>query len=315
MVQVIRGNELSEVMRAEIAAEAAEFRRATGVRPGLAVVLVGEDPASLVYVRMKGKAADKAGFYSRQITLPDHTAQAELLGTIDGLNADARVHGILVQLPLPRQIETSAVLRHIDPGKDVDGFHPINAGRLAIGDPTVLAPCTPAGIIEMLLRSGHDPKGKHVVVVGRSTIVGRPVALLLLRDARGGNATVTVAHSRSRDLGEITRLADILIAAVGRPELITRDMVKPGVVVIDVGVNRVDDASAPKGYRLVGDVAYDEVAEVAAAISPVPGGVGPMTITMLLRNTLEAARQLEASGRTLVEEDAEEPQPVQAEAG
>ena len=297
MTQVIRGDELSEVMRAEIASEAASFRADTGIRPGLAVVLVGEDPASAVYVRMKGKAADRADFYSRQITLSDRTPQDELLGIIDGLNADPRVHGILVQLPLPRHISTAAVLRHIDPGRDVDGFHPVNAGRLASGDPDVLAPCTPAGIIEMLLRSGHDPAGRHVVVVGRSTIVGRPVALLLLRDGRGGNATVTVAHSRTRDLAGITRAADILIAAVGRPRLITRDMVKPGVVVIDVGVNRVEDASAPKGYRLVGDVVYDEVAEVAAAISPVPGGVGPMTITMLLRNTLEAARRLHADGR------------------
>jgi methylenetetrahydrofolate dehydrogenase (NADP+)/methenyltetrahydrofolate cyclohydrolase len=323
MTQVIRGTELSEVMRAEIAADAATFREETGVRPGLAVVLVGEDPASIVYVRMKGKAADKADFYSRQITLPDRTPQDELLGVIDGLNADPRIHGILVQLPLPAQIETAAVLRHIDPDKDVDGFHPINAGRLAAGDATVLAPCTPAGIIEMLLRSGHDPKGKHVVIVGRSTIVGRPVALLLLRDGRGGNATVTVAHSRTANLAEITRSADILIAAVGRPELIRRDMVKPGVVVIDVGVNRVDDPSAPKGYRLVGDVAYDEVAAVAAAISPVPGGVGPMTITMLLRNTLEAAKRLHAEGRASQEAALAEaasagagaPEPVETETG
>lgn len=292
-------------MRAEIAAEASAFRRETGVRPGLAVVLVGEDPASTVYVRMKGKAADRAEFYSRQITLTKDTSEAELLGVVDGLNADPRVHGILVQLPLPRQIETAAVLRRIDPGKDVDGFHPINAGRLAAGDPDVLAPCTPAGIIEMLLRSGHDPKGKHVVVVGRSTIVGRPVALLLLRDAPGGNATVTVAHSRTRDLAEITRQADILIAAVGRPSLIGGDMVKPGAVVIDVGVNRVDDPTAAKGYRLVGDVAYEDVADVAGAISPVPGGVGPMTITMLLRNTLEAAKRLAADGRTATEADLE----------
>ncbi len=311
MPQIILGSELSEVMRAEIAAEAALFRRETGVRPGLAVVLVGGDPASEVYVRMKGKAAAKADFYSRQVTLAESTSQDELLGVMDGLNADPHVHGILVQLPLPSQIDTNAVLRAVDPAKDVDGFHPFNAGRLATGDPTVLAPCTPAGIIEMLLRSGHDPKGKHVVVVGRSTIVGRPLALLLLRDGRGGNATVTVAHSRTRNLGEVTRTADILIAAVGRPGLITRDMVKPGVVVIDVGVNQIEDPSAPKGYRLVGDVAYDEVAELAAAISPVPGGVGPMTITMLLRNTLEAARTLASAGRgtraASVSEDLGEP--------
>ncbi|MGH7555553.1 MAG: bifunctional 5,10-methylenetetrahydrofolate dehydrogenase/5,10-methenyltetrahydrofolate cyclohydrolase [Longimicrobiales bacterium] len=317
MTQVIRGTDLSEMMRAEIAADAAAFRRETGVRPGLAVVLVGQDAASMVYVGMKGKAADKADFYSRQITLPESTPQEELLGVIDGLNADPRVHGILVQLPLPPQIDNAAVLRHVDPAKDVDGFHPFNAGRLASGDRTVLAPCTPAGIIEMLLRSGHDPKGKHVVIVGRSTIVGRPVALLLLRDGPGGNATVTVAHSRTRNLAEVTRTADILIAAVGRPELIKRDMVKPGVVVIDVGVNRIEDPSAPKGYRLVGDVAYDEVAEVAAAISPVPGGVGPMTITMLLRNTLEAARQLVATGRmtAAVRTRADVGEPVETGAG
>jgi methylenetetrahydrofolate dehydrogenase (NADP+)/methenyltetrahydrofolate cyclohydrolase len=242
---------------------------------------------------MKGKAADRAGFYSRQITLPADTPQDELLGIVHGLNADPAIHGILVQLPLPRHIDSRVILESISPAKDVDGFHPVNAGRLATGDPDVLAPCTPAGVIEMLLRSGYDTKGKHAVIVGRSNIVGRPVAMLLLRDGRGGNATVTVAHSRTPDLGSFTRQADILIAAVGRPELIKRDMVKPGAVVIDVGVNRVDDPSTEKGYRLVGDVAFDEVAEVAAAISPVPGGVGPMTITLLLRNTLEAARQIE----------------------
>jgi len=294
MAKIISGQELSEVMRREIAADTAAFRDESGTTPCLAVALVGDDPASSVYVRMKGKAAEKAGIASRQYDRAADTSEAELLGIIDDLNADPAVHGILVQLPLPRHIDTGKVLVRIDPAKDVDGFHPINAGRLAIGDPAVLAPCTPAGIIQMLVRSGYDPKGRHVVVVGRSTIVGRPVALLLLRDGPGGNATVTVAHSRSRDLGAITRTADILIAAVGRPELIGRDMVKPGVVVIDVGVNRVDDATAPKGYRLVGDVNFDEVAEVAEAISPVPGGVGPMTITMLLRNTLEAARRQHA---------------------
>jgi methylenetetrahydrofolate dehydrogenase (NADP+)/methenyltetrahydrofolate cyclohydrolase len=229
--------------------------------------------------------------------MQDSTSQDELLGVIAGLNADPDVHGILVQLPVPKHIETQKVLRAIDPAKDVDGFHPLNAGALASGDLSVLAPCTPAGIIEMLVRSGYDPKGQHVVIVGRSTIVGRPVAMLLLRDAPGGNATVTVSHSRTRDLAAITKQADILIAAVGRAEIIRRDMVRPGVVVIDVGVNRVDDPGSPKGYRLVGDVAYDEVAEIAEAISPVPGGVGPMTITMLLANTLEAARrQYTASG-------------------
>jgi len=281
-------------MRAEIAESAAAFRESTGSPPGIAVVLVGEDPASQVYVRMKGKAAGKAGFYSRQIDLPANTPETELLGIVDGLNADPRVHGILVQLPLPDHIDAATVLMRIDPEKDVDGFHPINAGRLAIGDPDVLAPCTPAGVIEMLMRSGYDPAGRHVVVVGRSNIVGRPAALLLLRNGPGGNATVTVAHSRTRDLPHVTRTADILIAAVGRAELIKADMVRPGAVVIDVGVNRVDDPTRETGYRLVGDVAFDEVAEVAEAISPVPGGVGPMTITMLLRNTLQAASRIAA---------------------
>ena len=290
--KVLSGIELSETMRAEIAEQAASFKQQTGVTPGLAVVLVGADPASEVYVRMKGKAAGKAGFHSQQITLPANTTEQHLLGIIDGLNSDARIHGILVQLPLPRHISKERILAAISVDKDVDGFHPVNAGRLAIGDPDVLAPATPAGIIQMLMRNGYDPKGKHAVVVGRSTIVGKPVALLLLQDAPGGNATVTIAHSRTPDLPAITRQADILIAAVGRPEMIKRDMVKPGAVVIDVGTNRVDDPGRPKGYRLIGDVAFDEVSEVAAAISPSPGGVGPMTITMLLANTLKAAQNL-----------------------
>ncbi len=299
MARIINGTELSEVIRAEIREEAEDFHQRTGIRPGLVTVLVGADPASQVYVRMKGKAAEKAGFYSREIVLPESTPEAELLGVVAGLNADPHIHGILVQLPLPPQIDSAKVIRLIDPAKDVDGFHPTNVGRLAIGDPDVLAPCTPAGIIEMLLRSGYDPAGRRAVVVGRSAIVGRPVALLLLRSGLGGDATVTVAHRNTRDLGAVTREAEILIAAVGRPGLITRDMVRPGVVVIDVGVNRVEDPEQPRGYRLVGDVAYDEVAEVAEAITPVPGGVGPMTITMLLRNTLEAARRSVASTRRM----------------
>lgn len=282
-------------MRAEIAEAASEFARETGVRPGLVTVLVGEDAASQLYVRMKGKAADAANFMSRNMVLPETTSQDELLGVIAGLNADPEVHGILVQLPLPDHIAEGAIIEAIDPAKDVDGFHPVNAGRLSAGDPDVLAPCTPAGVVEMLLRSGYDPAGRHVVVVGRSNIVGKPLAQLLLRRGRGGDATVTVAHSRTPDLGAVTRQADIIVAAVGRAELITRDMVKPGAVVIDVGVNRVRDPSREKGYRVVGDVAFDEVAEVAEAITPVPGGVGPMTITMLLANTLEAARRLHAA--------------------
>jgi methylenetetrahydrofolate dehydrogenase (NADP+)/methenyltetrahydrofolate cyclohydrolase len=295
-MRIISGKDLSRTMRAEIAEEAAAFTRETGVRPGLVTVLVGEDPASQLYVRMKGKAADQANFMSRSMVLPETTSQDELIGVIAGLNADPEVHGILVQLPLPDHIAEKAVIDALDPAKDVDGFHPVNTGRLSAGDVDVLAPCTPAGVVELLLRSGYDPAGKHVVVVGRSNIFGKPLAQLLLRRGRGGDATVTVAHSRTADLGSLTRQADIVVAAVGRPELITRDMVKPGAVVIDVGVNRIDDPTSEKGYRVVGDVAFDEVAEVAEAITPVPGGVGPMTITMLLANTLEAARRLHADG-------------------
>lgn len=292
MAKIIDGNEIGAAIRREIAEEAQHLREVTGVVPGLATVLVGNDPASEVYVRMKNRDAEEMGFHSRQITLPAETSEAELLGVVEGLNADPIIHGILVQLPVPRHIDEGRILRAIDPAKDVDGFHPYNVGRLAIGDRDVLAPCTPAGVVEMLLRSGYDPAGKRVVVVGRSNIVGRPLALLLLRRGAGGDATVTVAHSRTPDLGAVTREAEILVAAVGSPELIRGDMVRPGAVVIDVGVNRVDDPSARRGYRLVGDVAYDEVSEVAEAITPVPGGVGPMTRTMLLKNTLQAARQL-----------------------
>ena len=296
MAKILSGTELSKTMRAEIAEDAARFRQETGVTPGLATVLVGDDPASQVYVRMKGKAAEAAGFHSRSIVLPGDASHEQLLGVIDGLNADPEIHGILVQLPLPPQIRTNEVILRIDPAKDVDAFHPMNLGRLAAGDRDVLAPCTPAGIVELLLRNGYDPAGKRVVIVGRSNIVGRPLALLLLRTGRGGDATVTVTHSRTPDLGSVTREADILVAAAGRAHLIRRDMVRPGAIVVDVGVNRVEDPSSERGYRLVGDVAFDEVEEIAEAITPVPGGVGPMTITMLLRNTVEAARRLTAAG-------------------
>lgn len=296
MTRIIDGNEIAEAIRAEVAAGAAAFAERWGYRPGLATILVGTDPASEVYVRMKNRDAERVGFYSRQITLPEATSEEELLGVVEGLNADPRIHGLLVQLPLPKHIDEDRVIRAIDPAKDVDGFHPQNVGRLAIGDRSVLAPCTPAGVVELLTRSGYETAGKHVVVVGRSNIVGKPLALLLLRRGRGGDATVTVAHSRTSDLGAVTRQADILVAAVGVPELIRADMVKPGAVVIDVGVNRVDDPSRERGYRLVGDVAFDEVAQVAEAITPVPGGVGPMTRTMLMANTLEAAkRQVEGA--------------------
>ncbi len=285
---VISGKDISTSIR-ETLRERVERLKDSGVIPGLAVVLVGDDPASQAYVGMKNKAATEAGIHARQTTLPKETSEDELLGVVAGLNADPDIHGILVQLPLPEQIEEPKVLMAIDPSKDVDGFHPINVGRLAAGDLDVMAPCTPRGVIEMLLRSGNDPAGKHAVVVGRSNIVGSPMAALLLRKSPGGNATVTVAHSRTPDLGAITRMADILIVAIGKPNLIRGDMVKPGAVVIDVGVNRVEDDTRERGYRLTGDVAFDEVKEVASAISPVPLGVGPMTITMLLSNTVDAA--------------------------
>ena len=285
---VISGKEISAAIRAELKERVAELKEA-GLTPGLSVVLCGDDPGSHMYVGMKNKAATEAGIHSRQITLPAEVSEDELLGVVAGLNADPEIHGILVQLPLPDQIDEAKVLMAIDPAKDVDGFHPINVGRLATGDLDVLTPCTPRGVIEMLLRSANDPSGKHVVVVGRSNIVGRPMASLLLRKAPGGNATVTVAHSRTPDLGAVTREADILIVAIGQPDLIRGDMVKPGAVVIDVGTNRVEDATRERGYRVTGDVAFDEVKEVAAALSPVPGGVGPMTIAMLLSNTVDAA--------------------------
>ena len=288
--RLLDGKVMARLIRDEIAVEAAELL-ARGIQPGLAVVLVGEDPASQVYVRSKGKACEEAGMHSETIRLPAETTEAELLAVIDRLNADARIHGMLVQLPLPKTINSDAVLRRIDPAKDVDGFHPVNVGKLVIGDPTAFKPATPYGVQEMLIRSGIETKGLNAVVVGRSNIVGRPMANLLIQDGPGGNATVTVCHSRSRDLPSITRGADLLVVAIGRPNFVTADMVKPGAVVIDVGINRVDDPSTPKGYRIVGDVEFEPVAEVASAITPVPGGVGQMTIALLLKNTLQAARQ------------------------
>lgn len=287
--QIISGKDLSATIRAELGARAAELAAEHGVTPGLATVLVGENPASQMYVGMKNKAAKAAGLSSRQITVPEATSQDELLGVVAGLNADPAVHGILVQLPLPGHIDEGTIIEAISPSKDVDGLHPVNAGRLATGSGKFFAPCTPAGVVEMLMRSGHDPEGKHVVVAGRSNLVGQPLANLLLRKAPGGNATVTVCHSRTRDLAAVTRTAEILVVAIGRPEMITADMVRPGAVVIDVGTHRVDDPGSEKGYRVCGDVLFDEVKEVASAISPSPGGVGPMTITMLLANTVTSA--------------------------
>jgi methylenetetrahydrofolate dehydrogenase (NADP+)/methenyltetrahydrofolate cyclohydrolase len=229
--------------------------------------------------------------HSVTIRLPADTPEGELLAAVDRLNTDPEIHGILVQLPLPKHINSEKVLRRIDPGKDVDGFHPMNVGKLVIGDQTALRPATPYGVQQMLIRSGIETKGAHAVIVGRSNIVGRPMANLLIQQGPGGDATVTVCHSRTRDLPAVTRSADILIAAIGKAEFVTADMVRPGAVVIDVGINRVDDAARPKGYRLVGDVAFEQVAQVASAITPVPGGVGPMTIAMLLQNTLQAMQQ------------------------
>jgi methylenetetrahydrofolate dehydrogenase (NADP+) / methenyltetrahydrofolate cyclohydrolase len=292
--EILSGTETAAALRKELAARVEAIRAAQGWVPGLATVLVGDDPASRAYVGMKNRAAGEVGIHSRQIDLPADVPEAELLGCVEGLNADPAIHGILVQLPLPDHIREARILEAIRPEKDVDGFHPVNVGRLSTGDRDVLAPCTPAGIVELLLRNGHDPSGRHVVVVGRSNIVGKPMASLLLRKGRGGDATVTVAHSRTPDLGAVTRLADILIVAVGWPGTVTADMVRPGAVVVDVGVNRVDDPSAEKGYRLVGDVDFEGVRAVAGAITPVPGGVGPMTIATLLSNTLQAALALSA---------------------
>lgn len=287
---LIDGTAIAKQMRAELAAEIAALTE-RGVTPGLAVVLVGENPASQVYVRMKGRACEEAGLYSETHRLPAETSEADVLALVDRLNADARIHGILVQLPLPKQIASQRVLQRIAPAKDVDGFHPENVGKVFVGDPTGFRPATPYGVQQLLVRSGVDTTGAHAVIVGRSNIVGRPMAALLLQDGPGGNATVTVCHSRTRNIGAVTRGADILIVAIGKPEFVTGEMVRPGAVVIDVGVNRVDDPTAKSGYRLVGDVRFAEAAEVAGAITPVPGGVGPMTITMLLYNTVQAARQ------------------------
>ncbi|MEE8115503.1 MAG: bifunctional methylenetetrahydrofolate dehydrogenase/methenyltetrahydrofolate cyclohydrolase FolD [Gemmatimonadales bacterium] len=288
--EIIDGKRIAQDMRQELRPQI-EALTARGVTPGLAVVLVGNNPASQVYVRMKGRACEEAGIYSEQINLPTDTPEHELLGVIDRLNADPKIHGMLVQLPLPDQINEMRVLHRVNPSKDVDGFHPENVGKAAMGDPTAFRPATPYGVQQMLVRSGVETSGAHAVIVGRSNIVGRPMASLLTQKGEGGNATVTVCHSRTRNIGEVTRLGDILIVAMGKPEFIRGDMVHEGAVVIDVGVNRVDDKRAKQGYRLVGDVAFDEVAQVASAITPVPGGVGPMTITMLLYNTVQAARQ------------------------
>lgn len=284
-MELIDGNQIASTLIAELKAEVSAVN---GRKPCLALVRVGEDPASVSYVRKKEKTAAEIGITSRVILPPVTISQAELIALIDELNADDTVDGILVQSPLPKQIDELAVFRRVLPEKDVDGFHTLNLGKIAQEDETGFVSCTPAGILELLARSQVDLKGKHVVVLGRSLIVGKPVALLALQKKAGANGTVTVCHSGTRNVADFTRQADVLIAAIGRPEFVTADMVKPGVVVIDVGVNRVADATKKTGYRLTGDVHFPTVSPLASKITPVPGGVGPMTVAMLMKNTVKA---------------------------
>ena len=287
--KILDGKSVAAAVLEECRAETAELL-AMGIRPGLAVVLVGNDPASKVYVGSKARTCAELGFYSLQKELPAETTQEELLQVVRDLNADPAIHGILIQFPLPRHINEAAIIRGLDPQKDVDGFHPENVAKLVLEDPSGFVPCTPAGCMKLLAVSGIETSGAEAVVLGRSMLVGKSVASLLV--SKNSNATVTIAHSRSKDLPTICRRADILIAAVGRPEMVKADWVKPGAVVIDVGVNRIADPTKKSGFRLTGDVAYPEVAPHCSAITPVPGGVGPMTIAMLMKNTLQAARQI-----------------------
>ena len=287
--ELLDGISVARAIRDEVGA-AVTVEKARGVTPGLAVVLVGDDPASAVYVRNKGRACDEAGIHSVTIRLPDTTTQAELLAVVDQLNADPAIHGMLVQMPLPKQCNADEVIRRIDPAKDVDGFHPINAGKLIIGETDGFAPCTPAGVMELLKRYNIPTSGAEVVIVGRSNIVGKPMASLLMQP--GVDATVTICHSRTRNLPTHTRRADILIAAIGRARFVTADMVKPGATVIDVGINRVDEPRAKNGYVLAGDVDFAPVSAVAGKITPVPGGVGPLTIAMLLKSTVIASSRV-----------------------
>lgn len=286
--QIIDGKKLASEMRAAIASGVAALKDSRGTTPGLAVILVGDNPASISYVTAKEKACSEAGMYSKEIRLPADAPESEVIHVIETLNADETIHGILVQLPLPKGISEKKVIDAIAPGKDVDGFTPVNVGKMLIGDDCFL-PCTPHGIIKLIETAGMDISGKHAVVIGRSNIVGKPVAALLARKGPHANATVTLCHTGTPDVSAYTRTADIVVVAAGRPGTLTGDMLKPGAVVIDVGVNRIPDASRPKGFRLCGDADFDSCAEVASAITPVPGGVGPMTITMLLWNTLQAA--------------------------
>ncbi len=287
--RLILGKEVSEEIYSELR-QRIEALKARGTMPGLAVILVGEDPASQVYVRKKGEMCEELGMRSEIIRMPTETTQDELLSRIDELNNDPAIHGFLVQLPLPKHIDENAVINAISPEKDADCFHPANVGRLLTGDPDFM-PATPAGVQQMLIRSGVETRGKHVVVIGRSNIVGKPMAALMMQKGDGADSTVTVVHSRTENLSEITRQADILIVAIGKPGFVTADMVKDGAVVIDVGTNRIEDPTHPKGSRLVGDVEFDAVKEKASAITPVPGGVGPMTICMLMANAVRAAEK------------------------
>lgn len=287
--KILDGKALAETIRGEVATGVAEMQQNHGITPGLAAILVGDDPASAIYVRNKRRACDEVGMVSDTLLLPADSTNEQVLECVQRLNDDPRFHGILVQLPLPPQVDERLIMESLDPGKDVDGLHPFNVGKLVQGRADFV-PGTPAGIQQILLRNGHDPAGANVVICGRSDIVGKPLAILLMQRADGANATVTVCHTRTKNLAEITRQADILVAAIGSPNVITADMVKEGAVVIDVGINRVDDASRKSGYRLVGDVDFAAVSEEASAITPVPGGVGPMTIAMLLVNTLKAAK-------------------------
>jgi methylenetetrahydrofolate dehydrogenase (NADP+)/methenyltetrahydrofolate cyclohydrolase len=291
-MQLIQGPKVAATVLEECQREIAELAK-LGKKPGLAVVLVGDDPASRAYVRSKDKKCKELGLHSVKHELPENTTQEELLAVVAQLNADPTIHGILVQSPPPKHIDESAIVRAIDPRKDVDGFHPENVAKLTLEDPTGFVPCTPAGCIRLLQDAGVATDGAHVVVLGRSMIVGKPVALLLMaKNSNGGNATVTVAHSRTKNLAELTRTADILIAAIGRPHFVKADMVKEGAVVIDVGINRVEAPGTEKGYKIVGDVDFDAVAPKCRAITPVPGGVGPMTIALLMANTIKACRQM-----------------------
>ncbi len=288
---IIDGVAVATKIRARVASRC-QALASRGIVPGLTVVLVGDDPASAVYVRNKEKQSLEAGMRGATIRLPATTTQDELLAVVDRLNGDAGVHGILVQMPLPRQIDPQAVIRRIAPSKDVDGFHPVNVGKVLIGEKDGFAPCTPAGVQVLLQEAGVDTAGKHAVIVGRSNIVGKPMASLLIQPGPGGDATVTVCHSRTPDLAWHLKRADIVIAAVGKPQIITGEMIRPGAVVIDVGVNRIDDPTTKSGSRLVGDVHFESASQVASKITPVPGGVGPMTIAMLLQNTVRAAEQM-----------------------